>query len=321
MWHSRPVSGNWNPLHLPQLEGLDSSLHAAGNQRPPLGPFSRRIQQAAGIEAALKAMVKPKPANLLWVETTCELGGKLAGPASIFSVDFRGPGGVSGRVTGLRGGYPDKDAMAKAVAELRSCWRGETSLEQGYLRAALPATCLARELPQDTFPSFEADDGLFFQAAPPPAAAPTPVEVSPQYLPAAIPEASEALAPPPAEPADPASPRSAPDNLSPPPNVVLLISDFPCDPTIVPRPPLCHPLLRGELPQDTFPSFEADDELFFQAAPPPVAASTPVEVSPQDLPVAIPEASEALAPPPAEPADPASPRSAPDNLSPPPNVV
>ena len=100
------------------------------------------------------------------------------------------------------------------------------AFEQGYLRAAPPATFLdtarlARELPQDTFPSFEADDGLFFQAAPPPAAAPTPVEVSPQGLPAALPEASEALAPPPAESADPASPRLAPDNSSPPsPNVV-----------------------------------------------------------------------------------------------------
>ncbi|XP_042425788.1 calphotin-like [Zingiber officinale] len=77
------------------------------------------------------------------------------------------------------------------------------AFEQGYLRTAPPATFLdtarlARELPQDTFPSFEADDGLFFQAAPPLAAAPTPVEVSPQDLPAAIPEASEALAPPPA---------------------------------------------------------------------------------------------------------------------------
>ncbi|XP_042465705.1 uncharacterized protein LOC122048176 [Zingiber officinale] len=100
------------------------------------------------------------------------------------------------------------------------------AFEQGYLRAAPPAAFLdtarlARELPQDTFPSFEADDGLFFLAAPPPAAASNPVEVSPQGLPAALPEASEALAPPPAEPTDPASPRSTPDNLSPPsPNVV-----------------------------------------------------------------------------------------------------
>ncbi|XP_042386843.1 stress response protein NST1-like [Zingiber officinale] len=100
------------------------------------------------------------------------------------------------------------------------------AFEQGYLRAAPPATFLdtarlARELPQDAFPSFEADDGLFFQAAPPPAAAPTLVEVSPQDLPAAIPKASEALAPPPAESADPAPPLSAFDDPSPPsPNVV-----------------------------------------------------------------------------------------------------
>ncbi|XP_042423054.1 uncharacterized protein LOC122010602 [Zingiber officinale] len=69
------------------------------------------------------------------------------------------------------------------------------AFEQGFLRSAPPATFLdtarlSRELPQETFPSFEADDGLFLLEAPPPAADLAPVDISAQALPAAAPETS-----------------------------------------------------------------------------------------------------------------------------------
>ncbi|XP_042422940.1 uncharacterized protein LOC122010464 [Zingiber officinale] len=100
------------------------------------------------------------------------------------------------------------------------------AFEQGYLRSAPPATFLdtarlARELPQETFPSFEADDGLFLLDAPPSAADQTPTETSAQDLPAVVPETSDARASPSAELADPVPRLSAPgEPISPSPNVV-----------------------------------------------------------------------------------------------------
>ncbi|XP_042467053.1 uncharacterized protein LOC122050189 [Zingiber officinale] len=74
------------------------------------------------------------------------------------------------------------------------------AFEQGYLHSAPPATFLdtarlSRELPQNTFPSFEADDGLFLLEAPPPAADQAPPDISAQGFPTAAP----------GTPADPAS--------------------------------------------------------------------------------------------------------------------
>ncbi|XP_042452579.1 uncharacterized protein LOC122037180 [Zingiber officinale] len=247
----------------PSLEGLDSCLHAAGESAASARALSdAAFNKLRALEAALKAKLLAVANAAVGRETTLRAQWEAcqAQLQSLQAELSRAQEAVSQGQSALAAARAeatqDKDAIAEYLA-------GELGRLKAYRLAYVRSSFFLQKLGRwmvvllsygaaggDTFPSFEADDGLFFQAAPPPAAAPTPVEVSPQDLPAAIPEASEAL------------------------------------------------------------------------APSPAAAPTPVEVSSQDLPAAIPEASEALAPSPAEPADPASPRSAPDNLSPPsPNVV
>ncbi|XP_042426179.1 uncharacterized protein LOC122014052 [Zingiber officinale] len=257
-----PPSSSTAPSE-PSLKGLDSSLHAAGESAASARALSdAAFNKLRALEAALKAtqtvanaaVGRETTLRAQWEACQAQLQSLQA---ELSRAQEAVSQGQSDLAAARAEATQDKDAMAEylagelgrlkayRLAYVRSSFFLQKlgrwmvvllsygaaggvrqAFEQGYLRAAPPATFLdtarlARELPQDTFPSFEADDGLFFQAAPPPAAASTPVEVSPQDLPATIPEASEALAPPPAEPADPASPRSAPDNLSPPsPNVV-----------------------------------------------------------------------------------------------------
>ncbi|XP_042465691.1 nascent polypeptide-associated complex subunit alpha, muscle-specific form-like [Zingiber officinale] len=226
-----PPSSSTAPSE-PSLEGLDSCLHAAGESAASTRALSdAAFNKLRALEAALKAELSR--AQEAVSQGQSDLAAARAEATQDKDAMAEYLAGELGRLKAYRLAYVRSSfflqKLGRWMVVLLSYGAAggvRQAFEQGYLRVAPPATFLdttrlARELPQDTFHSFEADDGLFFQAAPPPAAAPTPVEVSPQDLPAAIPEASEALAPPPAEPADPASPRSAPDNLSPPyPNVV-----------------------------------------------------------------------------------------------------
>ncbi|XP_042465629.1 proline-rich protein 36-like [Zingiber officinale] len=100
------------------------------------------------------------------------------------------------------------------------------AFEQGFLRSAPPATFLdtarlTRELPQDTFPSFEADEGLFLLEASPPAADPALGDISAQAPSVAASDMSVDPASPDTTPADPGLlPSASVDSVPSPPDVV-----------------------------------------------------------------------------------------------------